>query len=163
MQLIVRELLAFMHGLPGFSEAFINQYGQLGVRDGGRVKGQYCLTEADVKTGRQFPDAACQACWPIEHWHPRKGLSLEYLPPGQRYDIPLRSLRVVGFNNLWAVGKCLSAEPRAQASARVAGTCWAMGEAVGKNIAQAPLRSVSNRAARRWRAGDCGKTLIGSA
>ena len=136
MRLVAAQLLTFLRTLPGFSEAIIHAYGELGIRDGGRIRGEYCLTESDVSTGKQFPDAACQAGWPIEHWHPERGLSLEYLPADQTYSIPLRSLKVAGFNNLWAAGKCLSAEPRAQASARVVGTCWAMGEAVGKHLAE---------------------------
>ena len=134
MRLVAQQLLAFLHMSPGFARAFIHRYGELGARDAGRIKGEYCLTEQDIKAGKRFGDVACRACWPIEHWHPQKGISLEYLPPGCDYDIPLRSLKVSGFTNLWAAGKCLSAEPRAQASARVAGTCWAMGEAVGRHI-----------------------------
>jgi hypothetical protein len=38
--------------------------------------------------------------------------------------------------NVWAAGKSLSAEKLAQASARVAGTCWAMGDALGRVIAK---------------------------
>ncbi len=134
MKCVAKQLLAFLQALPDFTGAFIHRYGQLGTRDAGRIKGEYCLTEQDIKAGKRFADVACRACWPIEHWHPQTGISLEYLPPGHDYDIPLRSLKVAGFTNLWAAGKCLSAEPRAQASARVVGTCWAMGEAVGKNI-----------------------------
>ena len=134
MRSAAERLLAFLQTMPAFGKAFINAYGRLGIRDGGRITGEYCLTEADVKSGKQFADRACRACWPIEHWHPGKGLNLEYLPAGSTYDIPLRSLKVAGFNNLWAAGKCLSAEPRAQASARVVGTCWAMGEAVGNYL-----------------------------
>ncbi|MEB4592750.1 FAD-dependent oxidoreductase [Candidatus Thiothrix sp. Deng01] len=134
MQQAAAQLLAFLHTFPAFASAAIHAHGQLGIRDGGRIQGEYCLTEADVVTGRQFADAACQAAWPIEHWHPDKGVTLEYLPAGQSYAIPLRCLQVAGFRNLWAAGKCLSAEPRAQASARVVGTCWAMGEAVGKHL-----------------------------
>jgi hypothetical protein len=59
-------------------------------------------------------------------------VKLEYLPAGSYYEVPLRSLRVRGFANLWVAGKCLSADRLAQASARVAGTCWAMGEAAGR-------------------------------
>lgn len=139
MRVVAKLLLAFLHTLPGFTEAFINVYGQLGIRDAGQIKGEYCLTETDIKQGKRFNDVACRACWPIEHWHPQKGISLEYLPEGHDYDIPLRSLKVSGFKNLWAAGKCLSAEPRAQASARVVGSCWAMGEAVGKNILEGML------------------------
>jgi len=134
MTLVMERLLACLQTLPGFADAHIMRMGRPGIRDGGRIVGEYCLTEADIKAGRRFADVACRACWPIEHWHPQTGLHLEYLPDGQDYDIPLRSLQVRGFTNLWAAGKCLSAEPRAQASARVAGTCWAMGDAVGRHI-----------------------------
>ncbi|OUD12280.1 FAD-dependent oxidoreductase [Thioflexithrix psekupsensis] len=136
MQAVAMKLLDYLRHIDGFSDARIQTHGELGVRDGGRIQGEYCLTEADVIAGRQFEDAACLACWPIEHWHPEKGITLQYLPSGQAYTIPLRSLKVAGFTNLWAVGKCLSAEPRAQASARVVGTCWAMGEAVGQHLAE---------------------------
>ena len=134
MGLAGQQLLAFLRTLLGFSDAFISKCGAPCSRDAGQIKGEYCLTERDIMSGTRFPDVACRASWPIEHWHPVTGLSLEYLPAGRDYDIPLRSFQVAGFSNLWAAGKCLSAEPRAQASARVAGTCWAMGEAVGKHI-----------------------------
>ena len=82
-------------------------------------------------------------------------MSLDYLPEGDYYEIPLRSLKVKGFSNLWTAGKSLSADKSAQASARVVGTCWATGEAVGKATAvvakleseegnaHEPLRSLS--------------------
>ncbi len=136
MRGVADQLVEFVRAMDGFKDARIQNYGEFGVRDGGRIRGEYCLTETDVKNGRHFPDAACRASWPIEHWHPTAGLSLEYLPPGTDYEIPLRSLRVSGFENLWAPGKCLCAEPRAQASARMVGTCWAMGAAVGARIAE---------------------------
>jgi hypothetical protein len=129
---IAEQLLTFLQQFPALSQAKIHSYGQLGIREDGRVIGEYCLTEADVKSGQTFTDAACWANWAIEHWHVTTGLSLEYLQ--HAYQIPLRSCKVAGFANVWAVGKCLSAEPRAQASARVVGTCWAMGAAVGTHL-----------------------------
>jgi hypothetical protein len=59
-------------------------------------------------------------------------LTLEYLEDGATYDIPLGALTADGVDNLWVAGKCLSADPRAQASARCVGTCWAMGAAVAR-------------------------------
>jgi hypothetical protein len=126
---------AFLQGLPGFAEARLCQTGTLGVRDGGRVRGEYCLTADDVRQGRRFADAACRCAWPIEYWDPEHGVSLEYLPDGQSYDIPLRSLKVQGIANLWVAGKCLGADHLAQASARVVGCCWSMGEAAGRAAA----------------------------
>jgi hypothetical protein len=57
------------------------------------------------------------------------------------YQIPLRSLKVKGIENLWAAGKILSAGPLAQASARVSGSCFSMGDAVGRALSA----SVSQR------------------
>jgi len=128
MLTVVNRLLVFLQARPGFADAFIRCHGQLGIRDGGRVHGDYTLTEADLKQGRHFDDAVCRAAWPIEYWHPEHGVSLDYFPPGHSYEIPLTALKVGGLTNLFAAGKCFSAEPRAQASARVVGSCWAMGE-----------------------------------
>lgn len=129
---VLAVLLPWLRGLPEFAGAVLSRCGSLGVRDGGRVRGRYRLTEADVRAGRRFEDAVCAGCWPIEHWHPERGIQLDYLPHGTRYQIPLRSLTVADIDGLYAVGKCLSAEPRAQASARVVGTCWGMGAGLGK-------------------------------
>jgi len=135
----------FLKRLPGFAQAHVTQTGGLGVRDGGRIRGEYTLTRSDVQKRRRFPDAACRGCWPIEYWDPDHGLSLEYLAPGSFYEIPLRSLTLSGLDNVWAAGKCLSADGHAQASARVVGTCWAMGEAAGQAAAAVtiPQRSTA--------------------
>jgi hypothetical protein len=101
------------------------------VRDGGRIRGRYTLSADDVRQGRRFADAVCRCAWPIEYWDPDEGVSVEYLPPGSHYEIPLRSLQLEEIDNLYAAGKCLSADRLAHASARVVGACWAMGQAVG--------------------------------
>ncbi|MBV7337419.1 FAD-dependent oxidoreductase [Chloroflexi bacterium TSY] len=128
-------LVDFLRNFSPFSKAKVGRVGRLGIRDGGRIRGEYCLTAADVRSGRKFFDAVCQCAWPIEYWDPHEGIMLEYLPTNQCYQIPLRALQVAEMKNLWAVGKCLSAEKLAQASARVAGTCWAMGDGLGKVVA----------------------------
>jgi len=128
-------VITFLRRLTGFEAAVLGRTGRLGVRDGGRVKGEYRLTGDDVRQGRRFADAVCRGSWPIEYWHPVEGVSIEYLPDGRSYDIPLRVLKVQGLRNVWAAGKCLSADRIAQASARVVGTCWAMGEAAGRTAA----------------------------
>jgi hypothetical protein len=130
-----KALVSFLQRLPGFVDGRLSQTGEIGVRDGGRVQGEYCLCEADVRQARKFEDAVCRCCWPIEYWDPDQGVSLEYLPDNATYEIPLRSLKVRGLRNVWVAGKCLSADRYAQASARVVGSCWAMGEAAGKAAA----------------------------
>ena len=137
-------IVEYLRGLPDFAASRLVQTGVLGIRDGGRIKGEYYLTQDDVRAGRSFADAACRCCWPIEYWHPRTGLELEYLPPDTCYEIPLGALKVKGLTNVWAAGKCLSADHRAQASARVVGQCWAMGQAVGKAAAAARQQSAND-------------------
>lgn len=129
-------LLQFLREWPDFANAHIVQVGCLGIRDGGSIKGEYCLTLDDVKCGRTFADSVGRCAWPIEYWDPNKGVTLDYLPAGHVYEIPLRSLKVLGMDNLWVAGKCLSAEKLAQASARVVGACWAMGDGLGKAISR---------------------------
>lgn len=135
-------LVTFLRGIAEFAAIHVTQTGCLGIRDGGRIRGRYTLTVEDVRAGRRFPDAAARCSWPIEYWDPQRGVSLEHLPDGAYYEIPMSSLRLPGIENLWAVGKCLSADRLAHASARVVGACWAMGEAAGHAAAScaAPAR-----------------------
>jgi hypothetical protein len=130
-----RRLLEVLATIDGFRNARVDAIGALGARDAGRVIGEYVLTADDLRSARKFNDAACRGSWPIEHWDARGGVSLEYLVGTDHYEIPLRSLKVRGMTNVWTAGKCLSADRLAQASARVVGLCWAMGEAVGKAAA----------------------------
>jgi len=130
----VNKMLEFLKSNADMPGATLGKVGALGIRDGGRVKGRYQLTEDDLRSRKKFSNAACRCCWPIEYWHPEKGVTLEYFPDNEYYDIPLSALQVHGMDNVWSVGKCLSADHLAQASARVVGTCWAMGDAAGKNI-----------------------------
>jgi hypothetical protein len=124
-------VLRFLKRLPGLASIRLIEAGTLGVRDGGRIRGRYVLTGNDVRTGQTFFDGVCRCAWPIEYWDCDYGVSLEYLPTGTFYEIPMRSLQLDGFNNVWVAGKCLSADREAHASARVVGSCWAMGAAAG--------------------------------
>lgn len=128
-------LLAHLAHVPGFAAATVQAAGALSARDGESIVGTARLTADDVRAGRRVADAACRGNWPIEYWHPETGVQLEYLPAGAAYDVPRGALQVRGWRNLWAAGRCLSAEPLAQASARVVGTCWATGAAAGASAA----------------------------
>lgn len=139
-------VIDFLQTLPGLAEAKLVETGSLGIRDGGGIEGEYILTREDVRAGRKFPDAACRCCWPIEYWDPKSGVKVEYLSAGTFYEIPLRALRVKGWSNLWAAGKCLSADHYGRASARCVGTCWAMGEAIIRALSAEIRREASDTA-----------------
>ena len=128
-------LLVFLMRYSAFRRAICVETGLTGIRDGGRIRGNVCLSESDLLSCRKYPDAACEGSWPLEYWDQEQGVSLRHLPAGGHYDIPLGCLQVAGVDRLWAAGKCLSATPQARASARVVGCCWAMGDAVGKSVA----------------------------
>ncbi len=100
------------------------------ARETGHLRGEYVLTEDDVLTARDFPDAVAHNAWPIERWEEGQGVLYRYLPDGQAHGIPLRCLRPLGGPaNLLCAGAAISAEPAAAASLRVMGVCMALGEA----------------------------------
>ena len=128
----------FLKTLPAFSRAFLSHAApQVGVRESRRVIGRYQLTRDDVLSARKFEDGVARASWPIELWQEgHVGASYEYLPDGEAYDIPLRSLQARDVDNLFVAGRCMSASHEALGSARVIGTCLATGEAVGREAAR---------------------------
>lgn len=109
----------------------------VGVRESRRIRGQVVLADDDVRRGRRFDDAVLRGGFPIDS-HDPKGASLdsaEHVEAG--YDIPLRALLPVNVDGLVVAGRCISAERKALASARISGTCMAMGEAAGTAAAVA--------------------------
>jgi len=135
---LAAQMVHFIRTLEDFADARIDRVGTPGIRDGGRIHGLQCLTTDDLRSEDSSSGGdsiACFGSWPIEYWHPEQGVQMQTLPTPV-YPIPLETLKVQGWDNLWAVGKCLSADPLAQSSARVVGTCWAMGEAAGKAVAK---------------------------
>jgi hypothetical protein len=124
--------------MPGFSEAYMADTPcQVGVRATRRLVGRYVLTRDDVLGATDFPDGICRSAWPVELHAEGRGTVLEFPPPGESYAIPYRSLLPLEMENLLVIGRCLSATFEGQASARVSGTCMAMGEAAGTAAAMA--------------------------
>ncbi len=118
--------------MPGFSQAYLmDTPAQVGVRSTRRLVGRHVLTGEEVLKGARFEDAICRSAWPVEMHAEGKGTVLEFLQPGEFYQIPYRSLLPQEIRNLLVVGRCLSATPEGQASARVSATSMAMGEASG--------------------------------
>jgi hypothetical protein len=128
----------FLKTLPAFARAFLSHAApQVGVRETRRVIGRYQLTRDDVVFARKFEDGVARASWPIELWQEGQvGASYEYLPDGETYDIPLRSLQARDVDNLFVAGRCMSASHEALGSARVIGTCLATGEVAGREAAR---------------------------
>ncbi|VTU38307.1 putative FAD-binding dehydrogenase [Variovorax sp. PBL-H6] len=128
----------FRRYIPGAAHSFLSASAScVGVRESRRIQGRSVLADDDVRRGRRCADAVLRGGFPIDS-HDPKGASLdaaEHVDGG--YDIPLGALLPAGIDGLLVAGRCISAERRALASARITGTCMAMGQAAGTAAALA--------------------------
>jgi len=132
---------------------------QMGIRETRQITGDYVLTGYDVLEGKKFPDRIARGCWfidihcPFGLWNSKSNLCSQkcaiepactmkkkyfgqlypetWPPPGSYYDIPYRCIVPKGVTNLVVSGRPISADHGGMASARVIGTCMAIGEAAG--------------------------------
>lgn len=133
----------FRRFVPGFARARIVDIGAMvGIRETRLVLGEKTLTEGDVRGCVKPEDRIACTAWPPESHTGGRGTNREFLPDGDYYGIPYGCLAVKGLGNLLVAGRNLSATHVAQASARVAGPCFAMGEAAGiANGRRRPFRA----------------------
>ncbi len=61
----------------------------------------------------------------------RRGAEWGVVEGGGSYDIPNETLVPMGIRNVLVAGRCLSSDREGQRSARVMGTCVALGQAAG--------------------------------
>ncbi len=131
---IISSIDFLVRNVGGFENSYlIDSAPSIGMRETRRAVGEYVLKRADVLGNARFGDAIARCGHPVEIHDPKKGVIYRHLDGGDGswYHIPYRAMVVKGVDNLFAVGRCLSAEFDAQASARVTGTAIAMGEAAG--------------------------------
>lgn len=122
--------------LPAFKDSSITGLSpKVLEREGPRIAGEYTLTGEDVLSARKFPDGVVKNSWPVELWDRERGTVYRYVPRGDYYEIPFRCLKVKGIGNLLTAGRCISTTREALGSARVMGTCMAMGDAAGRAAA----------------------------
>ena len=109
---------------------------QLGVRSGRRILGRARLANDDVLNVRKASSSSARGAWPMERWTSSPKPEMTYFAERDYYDIPLDCLRPVELENVFAAGRCISAETGAMTSARVIGTAMATGWAAGAAAAQ---------------------------
>lgn len=136
--------------VPGFAESnIIGLSHQIGVRETRRVYGEYRLTKQDCLTVARFDDRVLLCGAPIEDHRANKvgGEETEwaYVPGGQAYDVPYRTLVPRGRDEVWVAGRCFSATHDAHASCRSMAQTMAMGQAVGTAAALSLASGVGAR------------------
>lgn len=119
--------------LRGFENAHISSIANsLGVRVSNRVKGKYIYTADDLRTGKKFKNPVVISNYPIDvHSNKKDNSTLEKV--FQEYQLPIESLIVD--DNLFVIGRCISADFEAQAALRIIPSCFSMGEGLAKYIA----------------------------
>ena len=128
--------------VPGFADASISGMSpRIGIRETRRVVGDYILTEDDVLQARKRDDGVAKGCHHVDIHQDGTGQIRIPVADGGSYDIPLASLLPKGLDNVVIAGRCLSASREAQGSARVMGSCMAMGQAAGSLTAIAVTQS----------------------
>jgi hypothetical protein len=144
----MRQIEAFLQrNVPGFEDSYVVQSGvQIGVRETRRVVGEYQLNVDDVLGARKFDDAIARGAYPVDIHNPKgSGTVLKRLPPGEAYDIPLRSLLPKNTERLIVAGRCISGTHEAHSSYRVMPIVMATGQAAGVTAALASANRVAPR------------------
>ena len=124
--------------LPGFENAYISSIADsLGVRVSNRVKGKYVYTADDLRSGKCFENPVVVSNYPIDvHSEKKDNSTLEKVY--QEYQLPIESLMVN--DNLFVIGRCISADFEAQAALRIIPSCFSMGEGLAKYLASRSYR-----------------------
>lgn len=118
---------------PGFENAYISNIADfLGVRVSNRLKGKYVYTIDDLKSGKKFEHPALISNYPVDVHNKSKNTST--LEKTGEYQLPIESLMSYDYDNLFVVGRGISADYMAQGALRVQASCFSMGEAVAKYI-----------------------------
>ena len=119
--------------VPGFEDAvFSGLAPRIGIRETRRIVGLEVLTAEDVLSGRKRPhDGIGKGAHELDVHGAGDNHRREMIRDGGDYDIPFGCLVPRGSANLLVAGRCLSATREAHGSARVMGSCMAMGQAAG--------------------------------
>ena len=119
--------------LKGFENSFISHISDsLGIREDRRILGKYVYTKDDMLTSKHFENVVLAGDYPIDVHTNSKNEQSAILK--KDYELPIEALISKDYNNLFAIGRCLSADFKAQSALRIQRHCFSMGEAVAKYI-----------------------------
>ncbi len=123
--------------VPGFSNSYMLELApQIGIRETRRIVGSYQLTGDDVLSCRDFDDSIGCSGWPLET-HVLGDVKWQFLAGRGYHQIPFSTTLPTSVDNLLVAGRCASTTQEGQASLRVSGPCFAMGQAAGTAAAMA--------------------------
>ena len=122
--------------LKGFEKAYISSIANsIGVRVSNRVKGKYVYKIEDLLTSKVFDNPVVISNYPVDI-HSKEKDSSTLQKVYKEYQLPLESLQAEGFDNLYVIGRCISADFKSQAALRIIPSCFSMGEGLAKYLAK---------------------------
>ncbi len=130
----VFEVAAFLRKrIPGFQNAVVSETApHIGVRETRRVKGDYTITADDIVRVRPFEDCIARGDWFIDIHSPTgEGTERVHPPAGSWYEIPYRSIRAQGLDNLLVASRCIDSSHEAHAAIRITPQVVAIGQGAG--------------------------------
>lgn len=133
---IYRLSVFFKKHFKGFEKSYIsNIANELGVRVSKRIRGTYIYTIDDLKSGKTFENPCLISNYPVDiHSAQKDGSTLEHQE--KEYTLPIEALQSYQYENLFAIGRCISADFEAQAALRIIPSCFSMGEGLAKYLAK---------------------------
>ncbi len=119
---------------PGFENSYISHISDiLGIRESYRVKCKYTMTKDNIINSKKPRNIALASNYPIDvHSNTKDNDKLEFT--NNTYYLPLEALISDKYDNLYAVGRILSADFESQGALRTQVNCFSMGEAAAKDI-----------------------------
>jgi len=130
----VAEIVAFLKKyIRGFEKAVLLETAPaIGVRETRRIHCDYTITARDIIDVPAFDDCIARGSNFIDIHNPKgEGTERVFPPKGKWYEIPYRSLRVRGLDNLLVASRCLDSTHEAHAAIRVTNQVMAIGQGAG--------------------------------
>ena len=118
----------------GFENSYISNIADmLGIRESGRIKGKFIMSENDILNPSDVEFPACSGDYPIDvHSTEKNSSELNFVK--KVYTLPIESLMSDEYENLFFTGRCFSGTFKAQAALRTQMNCFSMGEAIAKYV-----------------------------
>jgi ribulose 1,5-bisphosphate synthetase/thiazole synthase len=119
---------------------------QIGVRETRRIHCDYTMTVEDILKVPPQPDCIARGSNFVDIHNPEgEGTHLAFPPKGSWYEIPYRSIRVRGLDNLLIASRCIDSTHEAHAAVRVTNQVMTIGQGAGVAAALCAQKGLTTR------------------
>ncbi|MDF7637970.1 FAD-dependent oxidoreductase [Lactobacillus sp. ESL0791] len=102
-----------------------------GIREARRIKGEKTLYGTKIIEAPKTSDSIARGGWSPEIHKNSTQLEFTHIADYEYFSIPLGTLKLKDYDNIWAAGRMISCDSLALGSVRVMGTGFATGHAAG--------------------------------